>query len=327
MSLIGVQLARRHMFADAEEVEDRAVTIRPSSTALFCIDSEDRYASLTASRGAVLTSPYSFSINRNQSLLNGFFKRIALTEIVFPYYIPNVNSRTSELFYDSSVAGSNRSITIGEAFYTPSQLASAVQTALIADGATGVTVTYTDGRFYVDAGVGNTIDFFPSSNPPTIPSTSTFQLFDLMGFTTANGTPARTQTSMVTRCRYTEYLDIVCSQLTYNQDLKDGSSDPVNRDILARVYLEGENDQPIGVYTTLAPTTVTTVPNTVPGTYPFTIYRQFKNPKQIKWNETQPLGNLTFQVYDSHGDLLASPDPSKDWNYPDWRMTLLVSEN
>lgn len=335
MSLIATQLAAKHGARDAAEVEDRAITIRPSSTALFTIDSGDRYKSQNAARGGSpltallpLTSPYDFTISKNQSLLNGFFTRIALTEVVFPYYIPNVNLRTQDLFYDSSVSGANRQITIGQGFYTPSQLAAAVQAALIADGAVGVSVVYLDGQFKVDAGVGNTIAFEPGVNKPTLPSINTFQLFDMMGFSGYNSQPARTQTSRYTRARYTEYLDIVCSQLTYNQDLKDGSSDPQNRDVIARVYLECENDQPLGIFTTLAAGNETTAPNSVPGTYPFTIYRKFPHPKQIQWNDAQPIGNLQFQVYDSHGDLLANlTSQGVQSQFPDWRMTLLVSEN
>jgi hypothetical protein len=318
----------RHGAKSAEEIEDRAITIRPSATAVFAVDSGDRYGNINAARGGsplttqiALSSPYQFSITRNQSLFNGFFRRIALTEIVFPYYIPNVNLRTQDLFYDSSVSGANQSISLGQAFYTPSQLAAAVQAALIADGAIGVTVVYLDGKFVVDAGAGNTIAFEPGSSPPSLPSINNFQLFDMMGFSSVNSVPARFQTSRVTRARYTEYLDIVCSQLTYNQDLKDSSTDPTFRDVMARVYLECENDQPIGIFTTLAASSETTAPNSVPGTYPFTIYRQFKNPKQIQWDNTQPLGNVTFEVYDSHGDLLANlTSVGTQSQFPDWRI-------
>jgi len=334
MSLIAAQIMAQHGAKTADEVEDRAITIRPSATAVFAVDSADRYANINAIRGGTsvtqipLSSPYQFSISRNQSLLNGFFRRIALTEVVFPYYIPNVNLRTQDLFYDSSVSGANRQITIGQAFYTPSQLAAAVQAALIADGATGVTVVYLDGKFVVDAGAGNTIAFEPGVDAPTLPSINNFQLFDMMGFSSINSTPARTQTSRVTRARYTEYLDIVCSQLTYNQDLKDSSTDPTFRDVMARVYLECENDQPIGIFTTLAASSETTAPNSVPGTYPVTLYRQFKNPKQIAWDPSQPIGNLVFEVYDSHGELLANlTSVGTQYQFPDWRMTLLISEN
>jgi len=319
--MIAVQLASRRNIQSADEMEDRAITIRPSSTALMCIDSSDRYKSLEAQRiGGV--SPYSFSITRNQALMNGFFRRVALTDIVFPWYVPNVNQKTCNLAYDSSIIG-NGEITLGIAFYTPVQLAAAVQAALIADGVVGITVQYLDGKFYVDAGAGNTIAFIPVTFVPPAPREDQFQLFDMMGFSIVNQAPAQTQTSRVTRCRFTEYVDIVCPQLTYSQDLKDGSSDPSSRDMIARIYLETENDQPSPVWIAGIPTNAS---NTIPGTYPFTIYRQFATPKQINWDNIQPLGNLTFEVYDDKGQLL-SGYVQQDDSYPDWRFSMLFSEN
>ena len=326
MSLIASQLASRMSARETAQAEDAVVTVRPSSTAIFAIDSNDRYKTVVDQRAGII-SPYNFIISKNESLFNGFFKRIALTEIVFPYYIPNINDRTKELFYNSSIVG-NGSIQLSIGFYTPAGLAAAVQAALIADGVLGVTVTYMpSGYFLIDAGAGNTIAFLPATSVPPGSNQNQFQLFDLMGFDVSNQLPAQIQTTNVTRCRYTEYVDIVCSQLTYNQDLKDGSSDTITRDILARIYLEGENDQPLPVLVTATPSNIsTTVENTVPGCYPITIYRQFKNPKFIKWNNSQPIGNLVFQVYDSHGDLLADLT-SQAYKFPDWRMSLLVSEN
>ena len=134
----------------------------------------------------------------------------------------------------------------------------------------------------------------------------------------------------MTRCRYTEYIDIVCSQLTYNQKLKDGSSDPVVRDMVARVYIEDETSNLVPVFDTTAPAeTVMPYDTVLPGTYPFTIYRKFTMPKQILWNNAQPLGNLTFEVYDDKGQILSSHLGAvyPDSLMPDWRITVLVSEN
>ena len=88
MSFMEVQMARRHMFASAAEIKDEAVTVRPSSSANFPIDSADRYASYNA-RAAAPTGPYTFTIAKNESLLNGFFKRIALTEILCQEILQN----------------------------------------------------------------------------------------------------------------------------------------------------------------------------------------------------------------------------------------------
>jgi len=315
----------RHLGASGRiaESEDKAVTVRPSSSALFCVDSADRYANMIAAQNGT-TSPYNFIISRNQALLNGFFSRIALTEIVFPYSIPNVNASTKSLkvIYNG---GAEVTITLTEGFYTPLQLAAALQTALIAVTNPGTTVIYTaTGQFVIDVQGGNDLILFsPTAGP------NDFSLFDLIGGTDDwYGAANQVLTGRSTRCRYTEYIDIVCSQLTYNQELKDGSSDPIVRDILARVYLETENDQVPPLWNTVTNSVIVPYNTAIPGCHPYTIYRQFKTPKQILWNKAQSIGNLKFEVYDSRGTLLsANTTGMPDFMCPDWRLTLLVSEN
>jgi len=327
MSVISAQMASRFASIRSPEDEDKAVTIRKPASALLTVDSADRYLTTVAAREGTV-SPYSFSINRNQSILNGFVKRIALTEIVFPWYLPNIDYRTNQLFVNSSEIGpGTTTITFAsneQTFYTPTALAAALQAKLIAAGAAAATVTYSaDGYFVFDAGAGNTLEIVPGGATP-----DEYQLMDMLGFNAAVDAlqPGQVLPLGPSKARWTEYIDIVCSQLTYNQDLKDQSSDPVIRDSLARIYLECENDQPVPVYRAGQPTNAE---DTIPGTYPFTIYRQFKTPKEIKWNSSQPLGNMTFEVYDDKGRLLTSYGPSSNLDFilPNWRMTLLCSEN
>lgn len=334
MSIIAAQLARNHMFATAAQVKDEGVTIRPSSTANFPIDSSDRYPSYNA-RATGGSTPYTFSITKNESLLNGFFKRIALTEIVFPYYIPNINSKTDTILF-SDTGGAYNALTIAaQGFYSPAALAAALQVQLIASGIATATVTYSNGVFnFASGNAAITLSFARGNFGGLGARLGEFQLYDLLNLSGpgVNGatTPSTTLVSGVTRCRYTEYIDIVSSQLTYNQDLKDGSSDPIVRDMIARIYIEDETSPIIPVYQTAAPAgPVMTQDIAIPGTYPFTIYRKFSMPKQIRWEDSQPLGNLTFEVYDDKGQILSSHLGAvyPDSTMPDWRMTLLVSEN
>lgn len=317
-------MARQHAFKTADEVDDKAVTVRPSSTALFGVDSSDRYKTVILQQFGT-TSAYNFNIQKNESLLNGFFTRIGLTEVVFPYYIPNVNSNTNKIYMIYN-GGAEVLVTLTVGFYNPYALATELQAKLILAGAgAGTTVTYTDfGNFEIDVGAGNDIILFSSSTGP-----NDWSLFDLLGGTSDWINPGgQVLTGNITRCRYTEYIDIVCSQLTYNQDLKDASSDPVVRDMLARVYIENENTQMIPVWNTTTNAISTPWNYMIPGNYPFTIYRQFKTPKMIKWDKTQPIGNLKIELYDSRGNLLTMANPDiPDSGAPDWRMTLLISEN
>jgi hypothetical protein len=245
--------------------------------------------------------------------------------------------------------------------------------------------------------------------------------------------------SGVANLRPTDYIDVVCSQLTVNQQLRDSSSSPVSRDMIARIYLDesvpsrvisntfqynypsdtlpnpiatgltgavinggsnvvtltvgdtsnllvGRKVRITGVTTTTQlsgtaqviqvtnPTTLvvaypypiaTGTPgfsgalvtafnpiesvlesqevwdDDVNGVTPFVIYRQFQNPKQIRWSGKMPFGNLTFELYDDQGrsiqDLWSSAYPITDAdpyntgrgyaNGTIWNCMLQVSED
>ena len=104
------------------------VTMRPSSTALLTIDSEDRFQNglipdasgrvivpatgyplsrylLSLPKAANNVSPYNFTIVKNESVMNGFFTRIGLTEVVFHWGVPNINKKTSQINVEWSVSG------------------------------------------------------------------------------------------------------------------------------------------------------------------------------------------------------------------------------
>jgi hypothetical protein len=226
--------------------KDVAITQRPTSTAILAIDSEDRYKTYPDARAGSL-SPYSFNINKAESLMNGFFNRLELTEVVFPWFAP--------------------------------------------DAAFGI-------------------------------STTTKQLFDLLGFIDGNNTVLQTSgAGGLTFCQATRYVDIVCTQLTNNQALKDTMSQEIARTVICRLYLGDAN-----IAGDVVPSSSTFCP---PGCAPFTIYRDYASPKQIAWMPNQPVGGfLRFEVYDDNGDLLTGSDAfSFGANRCDWSITMLVTEN
>jgi hypothetical protein len=336
MSFMAVQLAKRGgPSAPIDDGLDRAVTVRPSSTALFGIDSKDRYATYSQ-RVTNPTSPYDFAIVKQQSLLNGFFSRIALTEIVLPWYIPNITDEVTSINVVTSTGTTLITIAGAGAFLTPDEIAANLQTEIqTVSGLSNVGVAYVDGAFaFVDITTPTPPQFAFARVAPV----ESYQLFDFLNLNKDN-TVLREgeQYSGPTRCRWTEYVDVVCSQLTYNQDLKDGSSARVERDVLARIYLEFEDDKTQPVFNS-ATDEIELSDLDIPGVSPFTINRKFPMPKQILWDKTAPLGNLTFQLYDDKGRILSynvadpldeeeNPFMQFDYKLPDWRFTLLVSEN
>ena len=325
------------------------VTTRPSSTSLFTIDSEDRYnGDYTFSRGdrysatAPNVSPYNFTLNKQESLMNGFFTRIAVTEVVMNWTVPNINKKSNAMIVKYTNATGDpltATITIPIGFYTPSQLATAIQSAVRTTPGgdlTGFTMTYGAGNlpcFTYNAGASLSaagVGFLPLDyNSVAYPySSTTKQLFDVLGFTTINSAYTLSTSSGITSyAQWCRYVDIISPQMTYNQPLKDTSTQPVSRDALCRIYL----DQVSGSFnankvqagdSTFTPT----------GTVPFVIYHDYAHPKQINWTPNQPVGQLTFQVYDDTGALLSdvvstAPFGTGVATGGDWSMTLLVSEN
>jgi hypothetical protein len=354
MSLISAQMARRHMFQSAAEVKDEAVTIRPSSTALFGVDSDDRYKTYEERR-LLPSYPFTISITKNESLLNGFFSRIAVTELRMYWTLPNISAAwgNNTLQINITGAGANPyTITIPDGFYDLESLMATIEGEVQALGGGALLPAFVaranvDGSSSYSNGGGGAATFFWVR-----PITSTIRtLYDMLNLITPKPpltTAQATARGGVANLRSTDFVDIVSPQLTYNQDLKDGSSAPTVRDALVRVYLDDTTKSLARITTNLFDSTgaangfqvpaydVTSFTN---GSTPFTIYRQYPMPKQIRWQDSQPLGNLTFEMYDDQGRSIQAlwdgtypaGDPAIAGGYYAnsfvWNMSLLVSEN
>lgn len=315
MSLISVQMAKSRgaMFNDPRgDGIEKAVTIRPPSTALLAVDSLDRTQPGSAGSSA------NFIINKNQSLFNGFFSRIALNEIVLDWCIPNIGAYTE-----------NNTLTV-------------TTTA----GPTTITITLADGHYLVADALDTIVALLNAPGPAGF-GPNTFRLEDQFGnawgatsygtvflATTAGGTftigPSTLQgqlglaTGVAAASEFPiicpkllpyYYIDFVSPQLTYNQDLKDNSTSSVVRDVLYRWVFAYDN-----------------VPQAL-DRYGFPILQGYKEfvtrrylsfPKQILWNPSMPVGQLSFQIYTSNGDLL---DPTALGGECEYQMSLLFSEN
>lgn len=317
-----------------------ATTIRPSSTALLTIDSEDRYVDYVAAR-ANTSTPYNFAISKTESLMPGFMTRLGVSEIVFPWTIPNINVKTSQIQFSYQIAPAavvTTTITLEQTFYTPSQLAATLQAAvraLATNPLPAFTMNYganavgdpQEPAFYYTAGQPGTTVFWS----PMVPNSAAYpyganvrQLFDMLGFdaqNTLNGNAAGN--GNYTLCQAIRYVDIVCNQLTNSQAQKDQTSQTIARDMLCRVYLGSAP----GITSTVAANAAAFCP---PGCAPTVIYKNYSVPKQIQWQPNQNIpGYLQFQVFDDSGELLDKslvPIGSLANQTSDWSMTLLISE-
>jgi len=315
------------------------VTQRPSATALLTIDSEDRFPTQYNRRNALTSTlttqynwnPYDFQIVKNEALMNGFFTRVGVSEIVFPTAaLPNINPKTDTINVTYQTGGSpavsTSAFKLTNGFYTPSVLASTITSAVrsLYPGLSSFQMQYGVGNVPNFAYTTNStlaVLFAPNpENTQAYPySANTRQLYDLLGMTYyPNSQLASTTTfTAITNCQDSRFYDVVCSQLTLNQAVKDSSSQQVVRDSLCRIYIADGNSQ-----NTVQPADPDYTP---PGTAPTTVYRNFTKPKEIQWLPNQSIpGNITIQVYDDDGNIVAPTSPGYGL---DWSMTLLASEN
>lgn len=320
------------------------VQIRQPSTALLVIDSVDRnptktIASYTSgvnttipypfSPTALPSTPYDFTISRNQNVFTGFVKRIGITEVVFSWGLFNINETCNTFYYTSgSQDGEGYAVPfqIPVRFYTADELATAITNAFsnIGDGQYSC-VWNQDGsnRFSILNDGDNAFAIIPPANqaiPEGFINSPYKSLFDIMGFTYSTCGTFDITTKIAGNpplMRWTEYIDIVCTNLTNNQHIKDFSTLPEiynPKNLLCRLYL----DDDLGIQG-----------EEVAGVSAFKLYRQFQTPKMIEWASTQPIGNLGFQVFDDSGRILQSWAEGIQPTYacPDWKLTLLLSED
>jgi len=284
---------------------EKGTPIRMPSTANLMVSSYDKVGGLGTTAG-------NFGIAASQSLLNGFFTRIAPTELALNWNISNVVADNSGVRIDISGVGIQTFLlpigayTCADALDTLVSVFNAQsgggRTIAITSTGAVVTITMTGGAFRFPLANNNLIGRL-NFNYGGIYRTA--QSAETSGFIGAS--PAEQLQPIL-------WLDFVSDQLTYNQALKDGTTDASDRNVLMRFYMNYDNDMnqvdKYGYSIRL-------------GMKPFFIRRTYSPPKQIKWYPNQPVGQIFFQVYAR--DVLGNSYLYDVLNY-EWAMTLQVSE-
>lgn len=295
-------------------VEQEGVTLRFPATANLAIDSRDR-----TSGGAG-----NFLINNQNSILNGFFTRLAVNEVILYWCCDNVSGafNNNTLTWTELGAGSaTYTITIPDGQYTVSSLLAQIQTLMNASASPRtysiVNSTTIPGKLAIQTSNASGL-IWDTSNPDG--------LWQQLGLPIGYSNPPTNTLGWVESdiaCPVLlplRYVDFVSAQLTYNQDLKDANTNQrFNRDLLYRWHFAWDEEPTYDV-----------------SGYP--IYQGYKSfiqrrtiafPKQIKWNHSQPIGQLSFQVYGSNGELLPGTAEGQPLATPEfeWAMNLLVSES
>ena len=274
---------------------EKGTPIRFPSSALLAVDSSDR--KIDAS-GLFIEPVWDFLITRNNSILNGFFTRIGLTELSLKWDTPNISSALGNNTLSLEVSGGyvvNMTL--------PNQFA--CEAACIFDGI----VKYVNDLSGVSGFYLQMVPGLPSSNPLR-PCTYQLQGFDVatnnplaFKFYKTNlarqlnlWTPSADETNnnyvlyyepTFPDLRPYAYIDFVSNNLTYNQDLKDTSTNTNNVDILQRFYFSWQEQNTYDKYNYPI----------LMGYCPFVVKQLWNPPKQIKWSPNQPIGQIAFQVY------------------------------
>ena len=285
------------------DIKESGVPIRVPATANLMIDSVDRTSG----------SPDNFLINKKQSILNGFFNRIGATELVLEWFLPNVYNNlatgTNYTTISVNVTGAPANpyqINFPTGSYTMENLLDTLvaEMTALALGST-FTIVQQPGGVFIHS---NAATFAFAASP----------LQGLMGLPVGGANVNQFVGTRYPDLRPIRYLDFVSSKLTYNQELKDDSTDNQNRSVLARWYMAWDNPTQYDGYGFPI----------LMGYTPFVLRRIYNPPKQIRWDPRQPVGQLDFQVYTDQGNLLSQVfQPNVVNVYFQWLMTLQASEN
>lgn len=286
-------------------------TQRPPSYAQMLVSSTDRYSNPIV-RLTYPTTSSNWSLNLKNYALNGYFTRLALTQLQVFWNIPTIIDGVNDVFI-LNIDGTETPFTLTAGFYSGSELATEIENEVSATIGT-FTCTYNDdGGFRFDSGGPEQISFALLDNDvPDYNSNNNF-LFTI-GAIEPNFT-AQTNTAFSTGVApmlYTRWIDLCSSYLTKYQRAKDQTSDPaaVVSNVIARIYPTPPN---------------VTLNQAMPGQLyarPFVMCIDYNTPKMIMWNKDEAISNFDLQLRDEYGNFLPwSPEFGTEY-----QLTILASE-
>jgi hypothetical protein len=197
-------------------MDNYAQTIRqPSYTALL-VDSMDRYPNGYPTSSAELSSSSSWQLQSQQYLLNGYFNRIALTQIQFFWNLPTIITGYNDeigIEVDDTATIYN----IPQGYYSPTTLAAAIASATgltaVSDPNNGI-ITLSDANPFTLLG--------PSSLAGhTLPVGRFLQTSGLVAGLAGGSGPYTLAPGIVPTMLPTRYIDITSRYLTKFQRVKD----------------------------------------------------------------------------------------------------------
>jgi len=277
-------------------LNEKVYTSRPASTANLFVDSTDRYD--LSGNNINNSTPFNFPITRVNSIMNGFFTRIGVTELQLNWDVPNISSDASSNLIILDVSGS------------------ALQNIRFSNQFVNTAASFYDGLIKAVNDLSGTTNFFltttgaGTASPITITPAGNYDLsFKIVGNQRGGGTNGgyfrfkytvlAKQASIINTnystyvqptnpdFRLYRYIDFVCPQLIANQRLKDATTNLNVEPVLQRWYFADEATDELDKYNFPI----------LQGYTPFCVLRAFNTPKQIRYETNIPIGNLRFQVF------------------------------
>lgn len=305
----------RHYSTTTKEGE-KVKTIREPSYAQLLVDSLDRYNNGTPniSNGGQTTSS-TWGLQLPSYVLNGYFTRLAVSQIQFEWNLPTVIAGYNDAIFVQQGAVVYFAV-IPEGFYDASGLAAAVTTAFLSatPGAPPNPITCTYSPIYkaltLTVATG-TITIADTGSVPTRQSrfgTTSGLLFGSYGSSVT--TPTALIVGNPPTMLATRFIDLKSAYLAKNQKVKDFTTLPGNivSDIIVRIYAAAPNTSQVKATAFASPWMMNI-------TLPV--------PKYIRWNEQEPISNFTLELLDDGGQILPwGPDRSCEY-----ALTMYASES
>jgi hypothetical protein len=233
---------------------------------------------------------------------------MGVSEAVLNWGIPNILSTVNNTLI-VTINGTPYTATVPQGFYTVQALLDALVVSLNT-AATGV-ATFSIVTRGAERALSSTVEYNIS------PTALSYQ----MNFGSPNFISAVHTIDNPVILNY-NYIDFVCNDITYNQALKDSSTNPNVRDVLYRWWFAWDSPPVLDTYGYPI----------LQGYTPFTARRAIAFPKQIRWENKMPVGNLSFAVYGNNPNMpnaYSVPLDARLTSYGnmEWGMNFLVSED
>ena len=316
------------------------------------------------------TQPFNdFKLQKPQALVQGDIRRLKLNEVRFPYTTPNIIADVTsfvwiQLYSDPTTiiaeeifdlftsapapSGATADFLVGTGFYNANDVGLRLTEILNADATFGgannlwtYIASYAGGFTLTCSPVGANPPQYFTMTSSTLDNLGKIpfppkSLLSVLGFDSVNSfynlTFAATtyKTALFSPMSFTQYIDIVSTNLTRFQTIADTSTRQNSRgNLICRLYISDENS----VVPTSAPIWNTDTSSVVfyntatpPGEAPFTIHRQFQEPKVFRWENEASINFIDIQLYDDCGNLLWIPTNDQTSSPPNFQITFKCSE-